>query len=133
MTCICDCSYPITVKSTSVALSGGNLVISVSGLDLSTLSNGQLLNVIVCQNLPSGITVEQVYVSDGTNTLPIRVKTTGNNLRADQVRTRTMYKMIYGSDAPHLTLRCLVPDTIYVATTTAVTTVATTSAKTATA
>ena len=125
MTCICDCSYPLTVKSTSVVLSGGNLVILVSGLNLATLSNEQLLNVIVCQNIPSGATTEQVYLSDSTTNLPIRVKTTGNNLRADQLKCRTIYKMIYGSDTAHLTLRCLVPDTIYVAPATTTTTVAT--------
>ena len=122
MTCICDCSYPLTVKSTSVVLSGGNLVILVSGLNLATLSNEQLLNVIVCQNIPSGATTEQVYLSDSTTNLPIRVKTTGNNLRADQLKCRTIYKMIYGSDTAHLTLRCLVPDTIYVAPATTTTT-----------
>jgi hypothetical protein len=119
MTCICNCDYPITVKSTSVAVSGTNLIITVSGLNLATLTNEQLLNVIVCQSLPVGIATEQVYLSDGTTNLPIRVKTTGNNLRADQVRCRTLYKMIYGSDSAHLTLRCLVPDTIYVAPNTA--------------
>lgn len=122
MTCICNCSYPLTVKSTSVVLSGGNLVILVSGLNLATLSNEQLLNVIVCQNIPTGATTEQVYLSDSTTNLPIRVKTTGNNLRADQLKCRTVYKMIYGSDTAHLTLRCLVPDTIYVAPVTTTTT-----------
>ena len=122
MTCICNCSYPITVKSTSVAVSGTNLIITVSGLNLATLTNEQLLNVIVCQSIPSTVVTEQVYLSDGTTNLPIRVKTTGNNLRADQVKCRTVYKMIYGSDDAHLTLRCLVPDTVYVApATTAVT------------
>lgn len=112
MTCICNCAYPLTVKTSAVTLTGGNLYFTLPGINLATLSNLQKLNVIVCQSIPSGAGTAQVFLSDGTTNLPVNV-VTGNYLRADQISCRKLYKMIYGNDPAHASLLCPVCPSSY--------------------
>lgn len=117
MTCECTYLYPITLHSTSIEYNttSGNLVITVPTIDLSNLSNYQKLNVILCQPIPStGTAPAPVTLSDGTNSLTILVST-GNYLRADQIKSGRCYKMIYGNDPDHLSLLYRVPRSSYTA------------------
>lgn len=117
MNCCCDCSVPLTVKSSAVTLTGGNLYIVLPGIKLSTLSNLQRLNVIICQTIPSNAGTAQVFLNDGTTNLPVNVET-GNYLHADQIRCRRCYPMIYGNNPAHASLLCRVCRTSFAATTT---------------
>lgn len=119
MNCLCDCAYPLTVKTSTVTLTGGSLYFTLPGINLATLSNLQRLNVIICQSIPSNAGTAQVFLSDGTTNLPINV-VTGNYLRADQIKCRRVYKMIYGNDPVHASLLCPVCPTSYTPTTPAV-------------
>lgn len=38
---------------------------------------------------------------------------TGNLLRADQIRCRRVYPIIFGNDPNHFSLLCCVPNTVY--------------------
>lgn len=38
---------------------------------------------------------------------------TGNLLRADQIRCRRVYPIIFGSDPNHFSMLCCVPNTVY--------------------
>lgn len=114
MNCCCDCSIPLTVKSSAVTLTGGSLYITLPGIQLATLSNLQRLNVIICQSIPSGAGTAQVFLSDGTTNLPINVET-GNYLHADQIRCRKCYPMIYGDNPAHASLLCRVCRTSFAA------------------
>lgn len=117
---ICNCDFPITLKSQSITLSGTTLTISVSGVNLASIQNLQKINLILCQTIPSGAGTAQVVLNDGTTTLNILVRT-GNYLRADQIKCRKCYPLIYGNDTAHLSLLCLVPQTSYVASSTSAT------------
>lgn len=67
-----------------------------------------------------------VNIQDGeiyTNTLPVQIQIgttvypvytrTGNLLRADQIRCRRVYPIIFGSDPNHFSMLCCVPNTVY--------------------
>lgn len=97
MTCFCDVNCPIVVKSSSIEMSGGNLVITTPLVNLANMPNLQKIDLILCQCLPSDAGTAQVYLSDGTNTVPVNVET-GNYLHADQLKCRRCYHMIYGDN-----------------------------------
>ena len=112
MTCFCDVNCPIVVKSSSIEMSGGNLVIMTPLVNLANMPNLQKIDLILCQCLPSDAGTAQVYLSDGTNTVPVNVET-GNYLHADQLKCRRCYHMIYGDNPAHVSLRCSVPRTSF--------------------
>lgn len=45
-------------------------------------------------------------------TYPVYTRT-GNLLRADQIRCRRVYPIIFGNDPNHFSLLCCVPNTVY--------------------
>lgn len=53
MTCFCDVNCPIVVKSSSIEMSGGNLVITTPLVNLANMPNLQKIDLILCQCLPS--------------------------------------------------------------------------------
>ncbi len=113
MTCFCDVNCPIVVKSSSIEMSGGNLVITTPLVNLANMPNLQKIDLILCQCLPSDAGTAQVYLSDGTNTVPVNVET-GNYLHADQLKCRRRYRMIYGNNPVHVSLLCPVSRTSFV-------------------
>lgn len=46
------------------------------------------------------------------NVYPVYTRT-GNLLRADQIRCRRVYPIIFGSDPNHFSMLCCVPNTVY--------------------
>lgn len=48
----------------------------------------------------------------GGTTYPVYTRT-GNLLRADQIRCRRVYPIIFGNDPNHFSLLCCVPNTVY--------------------
>lgn len=64
------------------------------------------------QNLPEGANTLPVQISIGGTTYPVYTRT-GNLLRADQIRCRRVYPIIFGNDPNHFSLLCCVPNTVY--------------------
>lgn len=60
-----------------------------------------LTNEFLYTNLNNTTTVYPVYTR------------TGNLLRADQIRCRRVYPIIFGSDPNHFSMLCCVPNTVY--------------------
>lgn len=98
------------LKSSSIAVSGTNLLITVeSNVDLENMKRFCLL---LAQPIPTGSNTNQVYLSvNGTN-YPVFTRS-GNYLRADQIRCRKLYPVVYGNDPVHFSLIHCVPNTAY--------------------
>jgi len=92
----------LTIKSTSIAMSGSQLVITIPAV---TLTNHQRFRLILCQNIPTAAAVSQVILATPTQTMNMFVRT-GNYLRADQIRCRRVYEMVYGTDPLHVSMIC---------------------------
>lgn len=56
--------------------------------------------------------MNQLQISIGGTTYPVYTRT-GNLLRADQIRCRRVYPIIFGNDPNHFSLLCCVPNTVY--------------------
>lgn len=94
----------LIVKSTSIVISGTQLVINIPEV---TLTNHQHFKLVLCQNIPTTAGVSQVIVATPTQTINAFV-VTGNYLRADQIKCRRCYEMVYGTDPLHVSMvRCL--------------------------
>lgn len=119
MTCNCIKTY----KTSAVTLTGGDLYLTIPGIQFNTLPNYTGLNVIICQSIPAGSNTAQVYLSDGITNVEVR-NLSGNYLRADEITCRRCYEMIFGNDPVHASLRRNVCRSSY--TGTAATTAATT-------
>ena len=92
----------LTIKSTSIAMSGNQLIITVPAV---TLTNHQRFRLILCQNIPTTAAVSQVILATPTQTMNMFVRT-GNYLHADQIRCRRVYEMVYGTDPFHVSMVC---------------------------
>lgn len=67
---------------------------------------------LLAQSLPSGANTLPVQIQIGTTVYPVYTRT-GNLLRADQIRCRRVYPIIFGSDPNHFSMLCCVPNTVY--------------------
>lgn len=99
----------LNVKSTSIVMSGTQLIINVPAL---TLTNHQEFRLILCQNIPADAAVSQVLLQTPTETIEMRLRT-GNYVRADQLRCRNCYLMVYGTDPVHVSMECLLRRSCY--------------------
>lgn len=77
-----------------------------------TLTNLKRFCLVLAQNLPEGANTLPVQISIGGTTYPVYTRT-GNLLRADQIRCRRVYPIIFGNDPNHFSLLCCVPNTVY--------------------
>lgn len=68
--------------------------------------------LVLAQSLPSGANTLPVQIQIGTTVYPVYTHT-GNLLRADQIRCRRVYPIIFGSDPNHFSMLCCVPNTVY--------------------
>ena len=95
--------------STSVEVTGTapNQVLAIT-VPSQTFTNLERRCLVIAQSLPAGANNLPVVINSGEDTIPLLVRT-GNNLRADQIRCRRRYKIIYGNDPVHFSLECLVP------------------------
>lgn len=94
----------LTIKSTSIAMAGSQLLINIPAV---TLVNHQNFRLILCQPIPTGAGVSQVILQTPTSSIEMRV-VTGNYVRADQLKCRRCYDMVYGTDPVHVSMRnCL--------------------------
>lgn len=87
-----------------------NVIITISSAP--TLTNLKRFCLVLAQNLPEGANTLPVQISIGGTTYPVYTRT-GNLLRADQIRCRRVYPIIFGNDPNHFSLLCCVPNTVY--------------------
>lgn len=106
MTCNCE---KLVIKSTSIVMSGSQLVINIPAV---TLTNHQEFKLILCQTLPTTAGVSQVILATPTATIPMYVRT-GNYLRADQINCRRCYDMVYGNNPVHVSMLCCLKESCY--------------------
>ena len=98
--------------SSKIELAGTILVITVAGVNFETLPNLTKFDLVLCQNIPAGASTSEVVVTDGLTDL-IAYNLSGNLLRADQIRCRRCYPMIYGNDKEHVSMRRLLCNTSF--------------------
>lgn len=113
MNCLCVKTY----KTSAVTLTGGNLYLTIPGIQFNTLSNYTNFNVIICQPIPAGANTAQVYLSDGITNVEVR-NVSGNYLRADEIGCRKCYEMVFGNDPVHASLKRKVCRSAYTGTVT---------------
>lgn len=124
-----NCSCVKTYKTSAVTLTGGNLYLTIPGIQFNTLPNYTNFNVVICQSIPTGANTAQVYLSDGITNVEVR-NLSGNYLRTDEITCRKCYPMIFGNDPVHASLRVNVCRSSYTGTvTTAAATASTSKAK----
>ena len=114
MTCNrrCNCCNRRLI-STSIVVTGTapNQVLTIT-VPTQTFTNLERRCLIIAQSIPAGASNLPVVIENGTDVIPVRVRT-GNNLRADQIRSRRRYQIIYGDDPIHFSLECGVPYTCF--------------------
>lgn len=121
-----------TYKTSAVTVTGGALYLTIPGVQFNTLPNYTQFKVVICQTIPSTAGTGQVYLSDGITNVPV-YNMSGNYLRADEIKCRNCYPMVFGNDPVHASLKCGVCPSSYVATTAAAASVdAATTRKTST-
>lgn len=74
------------------------------------LQNHQRIKLIICQNIPQG--VGQVFINDDSTEYPLMTRT-GNYVRADQLRCRKCYELVFGSDPLHFSALCWLKPSCY--------------------
>lgn len=99
----------LTIKSTSIVMAGSQLLINIPAV---TLVNHQEFKLILCQPIPANAGVSQVLLQTPTQTIEMRVRT-GNYLRADQIKCRRCYDMVYGTDPVHASMLCCLKRSCY--------------------
>ena len=101
----CECCEKRLV-STSIAITGvvPNQVVEIT-VPTQTFTNLERRCLIIAQSLPPGSGNLPVVIVSGTQVIPLRVRT-GNNLRADQIKCRRKYRIIFGDDPIHFSLEC---------------------------
>lgn len=84
------------VRTTSVTLNGTVLELNIPQ---NTYSNGEKVCICVAQAIPAVTSADTVAITIGTGTTqyPLRTKC-GNNVHADQMRTRKVYHMFVATD-----------------------------------
>jgi hypothetical protein len=98
------------IKSSSITASSSDVIITISSAP--TLTNLKRFCLVLAQNLPEGANTLPVQISIGGTTYPVYTRT-GNLLRADQIRCRRVYPIIFGNDPNQFSLLCCVPNTVY--------------------
>lgn len=101
------CSRRLITKASEIIGEGdeAKLVFHVSEQGFVNLTKR---NLIIAQALPQGSDALPVFIKSGDELIPVLVKT-GNFLRADQLKTRRSYPVIYGNDPIHFSLEHYVP------------------------
>lgn len=92
----------LTIKSTSIVMAGSQLLINIPAV---TLTNHQEFRLVLCQPIPATAGVSQVLLQTPTTTIEMRLRT-GNYVRADQLKCRRCYDMVYGNNPVHVSMLC---------------------------
>lgn len=114
MSCIFECpTCSHLLKTTNVAITGTapNQVLTLT-IPTTTFENLNQYCLIICQSIPAGAGTLPVEILNGTTSINLLCRK-GNTLRADQIRSRRRYKMVYGSDPVHLLVESSVCSTSF--------------------
>ena len=119
MACSCissrcnSCKHFVT--STAVALTGGNLVITIPQ---NNYVNNSEVCICVAQNIPAGVTGETpvvIQIGTGATLFPLVTKC-GHNVYGDQIRSRRIYCTRVATDTSRFVYngRCNLPCTSHI-------------------
>ena len=110
----CTCCEKLLL-SQSMTLTSTTLTLNVpTDVSLVNLENYCL---VINRCLPVGATTQQILINNG-GTKPINLLCKlGNYVRADQLKPRLKYHLVYGADPVHFTVTDCLPRTGYVGTT----------------
>lgn len=96
---------PLILKSTSVVVSNGLLVITVP---TTTLQDPQCFGLVICQKIPLEGMGLPVVISDGI--LIVAYSDLGNYVQGYQLVCRKCYKVYYSNYPTHITFVCNLPE-----------------------
>lgn len=103
------------LKSSSITVSSDTLTILI--VPQINLVNLRRYCLLLAQSIPENAGTAQVKITINGFTYPIYTRS-GNFLRADELRCRKIYPVIYGNDPNHFSLINCVPKSMYIPTTT---------------
>lgn len=89
------------VRTTSVTLTGGVLTLNIPN-NFGNIQDGEKVCICVAQAIPETVTsADTVSIAIGTDATayPLRTKC-GNNVHADQIRSRKVYHVYAATDIP---------------------------------
>jgi len=100
-------SCPRLIKSTDISIVNGLLQITIPDF---TFENMNKYFLVLCQTIPELATTEIVILKSCSSCYNLVLSKYGNLVRADQLRTRFRYEIIYGNDPVHISvMNCLFP------------------------
>lgn len=94
-----------TIKITSITETDTTITL-VSG-NTPMLCDLEKLKLIICTRIPVTAKTKQVLVKIGTVTMEL-FGVFGDYIRADQIKCRRCYPVVYGNDPVHLSMICKV-------------------------
>lgn len=103
----------LKIKVASMEVAGTQLNITIPPV---TLTNGQVFRLCYCpQQIPTNAGVTQVYLVNGSTTIPVFQPScmSGNYAHADQLRCSTSLLMVYGNNPVHASILCKVKPTCF--------------------
>lgn len=103
----------LKIKVVSMAVAETQLNITIPPV---TLTNGQVFRLCYCpQQIPANAGVTQVYLVNGSTTIPVFQPScmSGNYAHADQLRCSTSLLMVYGNNPVHASILCRVKPTCF--------------------
>lgn len=80
---------------------GNQLAITIP---TTTFRNHECFKLVLCQSIPTDAAVSQVVIVNGTGAGINFLVRTGNYVRADQLRCRKAYCVVYGTNPQHFSL-----------------------------
>lgn len=109
MSCKCCDRF---LKSSSLTVTENALLVNVESNETVNLVNLRRYCLLIVQNLPTGSNTLPVEISINNVNYPVYTRS-GNLLRADQLRCRRLYPIIYGTDPVHFSLLACVINTAF--------------------
>lgn len=95
------------IKLTAANITTDGLVLNAN-ITTKTVYNGERDAFCICVNLPTTATVLPVFISIGSTTVPL-LDAFGNTLYSDQIKCRTLYVGVWGTNELHFRLFTCTP------------------------
>lgn len=103
------CNKKLKTTTITIEEDEANQTLQLAVPQTTTRQNNKFC-LIIANNIPSGAGTIPVTVSiGGAAAIPVYTKT-GNILRADQIKSRKSYRIIFGDDPAHFILECYIPE-----------------------
>lgn len=99
--CATNCqSCPKFIATTAVAITGGNLTLTIP---TQQLLQGQKLCLLIQQSIPAGSDGLPVVITNGNTNVAV-IGRCGNSIFGDQLRSRRIYNATVGVSPAHVTI-----------------------------